>query len=245
MAVSAVALPLLILGIDLVGERPGTAATAQEVILRESFLFPILLFGLFLAGRIGFDALWFAVPSVVVVDLIMVVVLVGLTSMAFARSLRLILFRSELQEAAFDYIRQRMRRVVRLSLVRRIANSILRSELAAINVGLQPFNVPRRNKQDILLEVPGRGRLNDLNLDGLLDFFRSLPTANESLVGSSDSPSPPLAGGSATERAWLMKIIGDEVTDKSAALIRLDREIFASLDLHSLERRLQRLVEIK
>ena len=52
VAVAAIALPLLVFSIDLAGNRPGVAATTQEVLIRESFIFPILAFGLALAVRV-------------------------------------------------------------------------------------------------------------------------------------------------------------------------------------------------
>lgn len=44
VAVAAIALPLLVFTIDLVGSRPGVVAPTQEVLIRQSFIFPVLCF---------------------------------------------------------------------------------------------------------------------------------------------------------------------------------------------------------
>jgi hypothetical protein len=139
-AVAAIALPILVFTIDLAGNRPGVAATTQDVLIRESFIFPILAFGLALTVRVGIDFLWFAQPSVLALDVAVLAVLIFLTIFAFLRALSLIFSRARLQQEALRLLGERMDKVVEATLRTRIANGLLLEWGTSLRLGYHPFS---------------------------------------------------------------------------------------------------------
>jgi hypothetical protein len=222
VAVSAVALPLLVFAIDLVGNRPGTAAPTHEVLIRESFIFPLLTFGLLTTAKVGLDLLWFRSPGVLIMDLIVLAVILVMTVVAFLRSLRLIFSRGELQTKATALIREQMDRIVNASLIQRRANRILIGELQEIGVEYRPFAPGSSSvKHLVTIGLQGTGELTDVALIGLKRVLQALPAQGETLTHDISEPSPQqkkaLLGERREPPVMLQKQIGDASSPENAA----------------------------
>lgn len=247
VAIAAIALPILVFSIDLAGNRPGVAATTQEVLIRESFIFPILAFGLALATRVGIDFVWFARPAVVVVDLGLLAGLILSTIFAFLRTLQLIFSRARLQQEALNLLGERMDEVVDQSLRTRIANGMLLEWGADFGLGYHPFTDRRGRESFINLTSTKRGRIADFQLDRIRRLIDSLPrrvsgpspTRNVFGLPESESPAGP------TEVVWLRNRVGDVITDDSPELLRVDASIFQSFDESDFADLLDRAIRVE
>jgi hypothetical protein len=232
VAVAAIALPILVFTIDLTGNRPGVAATTREVLIRESFIFPILAFGLALAVRVGIDFLWFAQPSVLALDVGILSALLFLTIFAFLRALRLIFSRARLQLKALRLLGERMDEVVEATLRTRLANGLLLEWGSSLELGYHPFSDRRSGGAYANLDSNLRGRINDLHLSRLRRLLESLPRLSAP-ASSSDNvfglPGPE-EPKQLREVVWLRKRVGDEITDDYPELLRIETSAFEEFD---------------
>lgn len=232
VAVAAVALPLLVFTIDQAGNRPGVAATTQEVLIRESYILQVLALGLASTVRVGIDFVWFAQPSVLALDLGVVAVLILFTILAFIRSLRLIFSRAQLQRKALSLLEERMNQVVEASLRTRVANGMLLEWGSDFRLGYEPYSRGGTSDSYVNINVSCRGRIQDFQLQRIRRLIESLPRAvtrpapstNVSYLPETDTPDRP------PKVVWLSKRVGDVLTDDSPEILRIDETWFETFD---------------
>lgn len=247
VAVAAVALPILVFTIDQAGNRPGVAATTQEVLIRESYILQILAAGLALTVRAGIDFVWFAQPAVLVLDLAIVSVLILFTVLAFIRSLRLTFSRAQLQQKALSLLEERMNQVVEASLKTRVANGMLLEWGADFGLGYEPLSNRGGPDSYVNINATCRGRIQDFQLHRIRRLIESLPR-----VAARPSPSSnvfDLPEEDATDRPpkiiWLRKRVGDVLTDDSPEILRINESGFEMFDRSDFEETLSKSINVE
>lgn len=253
VAIAALALPILVFAIERADSTQPTAARAPEVLVRASWIFPILTFALLGTARVGYDLLWFSRPILLATDFVLILVpTIVFTLFAFLRVLRLILTPSLLRDYSLRLVRSRMDRSLDRSILIRIANNILFRKLRDLRIDNWLFGDNlQRVPSLVALRLHDDGILADIHLGKLEQFVRRLPWKTDfiaTLQQPTASPGPAPAANSDEQEEdrgiWFMKRYGDPVNATSAGLILLDPAKFETLGLPSLERQLRTFTRV-
>jgi hypothetical protein len=248
-AIAAFALPLLLFVIELSRDERQAATRTPEVLIRESAALSVIAFSLLGTVRIGVDIAWFQVESVFVIDFVLVfLTTIVLALVAYLLVLTTILSPTRLRRKSLEVLRERLRRNVRHSLEVRVGTNILIARLS--NMGADYWPWPPRGqelKDYAVVRADRAGYLTDVHLDELARFIDRLPWAPPtSTVALAQRPTLASSSPGPTEPAvWFLKRYGDQVTDDSNGLLRLQRNAFTDLDENVLSRGLSRIVKIR
>lgn len=251
--IAAVALPILLFIIQLSKDEKQTATRSHEVLIRETWIFPIIVFSLAGAFRIGVDIAWFPKEIIFIADFIMVFLLtLVFTVLAYFSALKLLFSPSRMKAKAMAVAREKMNETLDASIKIRIANNRLFAKLEELKIGFWPFR-PQRHEADqyLVLRAPCIGFLSDIHLARLEDFIRGLPWKEEVIATLFENSALEANEGvnafkiPKREHVWLMKRYGERITSRNDGLIRLDKAAFEDLDPAALEAQLNRIVKIK
>jgi hypothetical protein len=238
-AVAAFALPILLFVVESSRNERQAALRSAEVLVRESWSFPIIGFSFVVLGRMGVDLSWFPHRRLVFLsDLLLFLLTLGGALYAYQIVLRLIFSPSLLTDRARALAQEKMRRVLTRSVKVRVGNNYLFERLAASNVGYWPLPTKKREEADFLIiDAVRHGFLTDVHLEALERFVRSLawrvPPARPQTVMTPLSQSQ--RGADSDPSIWLMRRYGESIPAGSLGLLRLKRSSFLDLDERALE----------
>lgn len=247
--IAAVALPILLFVIELSKEERQAAMRSHEVLIRDTWIFPIILFSLSGTLRLGIDMAWFLHPAVFLFDLLIVLGgTIAFTCVAYLLALSRLFSPTLMKARAMSLAREKMSASLDASIRVRLANGRLGEILAALKVGYWFFSPERDNaKQYAIVRAPALGVLSDIHLGRLEAFVRGLPWRSESVAGDvSDTPTRrrPLGLRDPKEHIWILKRYGENLSARNDAIFRLDRSAFDDLDVSSLELQLVNILKI-
>jgi hypothetical protein len=249
--IAAVALPVLLFVIELSKDERQAATRTHEVLIRETCIFPIIVFALAGTVRLGIDITWFPYPAVFVADLILVLggTIVGAAA-AYLVALNLLFSPSRMKARAMALAREKMTASLDESIEVRLANNRLSETLARLKVGFWFLSLDRdATRQYAVLHAPVSGTIADIHLGRLEAFIDGLPWRTRPAaadVAEADVPTErPLGLREPDERVWVLKRYGETFGDRNRGLLRLDRSAFEDLDVSSLERHLRDVFRIR
>jgi len=252
-AIAAVALPLLIVVIEFSKDLRHLAARLPEALVRETWVFPIIVFALVGTMRLGIDITWFQKESVFWFDFLIIFIgTIGFTIVAYTRMLLIVFSPVKMQRISMALIRSKMYLQLNTTIEQRIANNMLLKKLRDLGLDLWPFSPSRdEEKKFFILRSQATGILCDIDL-GKLEVFVN------SLLWRGAGPPPVLVSEVELEKdkihgireqlpkqyIWWMKQYGKSITDQNNGLVRLDRSKFNIPNPTALEAQLTRLVRL-
>ena len=176
IGISALLFPIVILIVELAGEKEEGILRKSEILLRGTYLFPISMFALFelvtVAFFHGLRCAW-----------LIIVITAILFSYLFYRTIQLLLNPEAMRAIGLKSLKDRVSRALSYTVDQRIANGILMTNLAEI--GITPIFF--RNEEWLPLYVAGGGVVTDVNLcliKRMVGLIQSHATSN--LERSSD-----------------------------------------------------------
>src|SRR5437667_2604904 len=242
-SVSSVALPLLLFVIERARDDKEAVARSHEVLIRDTFIFPIIAFSLVGVLRIGADIALFPVQVVFLLDLgLVVVATILLAIIAYYTTLRLPFNPVRMKSRSRSLLRERFDASTSASARLRIINNALIRSMEGLGLGISTFSYDLREEvRYVVLRSHSTGEFADLHLGMLQELVQDLPWKDSVRAApltptSRPSPKEPPPQG---EPIWLMKRIGDRISDTDRVVLRLERAYFETIDVRKFERRLQ------
>lgn len=251
--IAAVALPILLFVIELSKDDKQAAMRSHEVLIRETGVFPIIVFSLAGTFRIGLDIALFPKEAVFLLDFILVFLgTIILAVFAYLSALKLLFSPARMKIRAMAVAKEKMDASLDASIEIRIANNLLFQKLEELKTGFWSF-MPDRGEADryLVLRAPTLGTLSDIHLGRLENFVNELPWKSPSKIRVITDSDPQaeetdsLSGSRQHEYVWVMKRYGETVTKKHNGLIRLDKTAFDDLDANALEAQIGNFVRVR
>lgn len=250
--IAAVALPILLFIIGLSKDDKQAAMRSHEVLIRETGVFPIIVFSLAGTFRIGLDIALFPKESVFLLDFILAFLgTIILAVFAYLSALKLLFSPARMKKRAMAVAKEKMDASLDASIEIRIANNLLFQKLAELKMGFWQFT-PDRHEADqyLIVGIPTLGTLSDIHLGRLENFVHELSWKIPSKTHVITEPDPQaeeigsITGSREREFVWVMKRYGEAVTKKHNGLIRLDKAAFDDLDANALEAQIGNFVRV-
>ena len=251
--IAAVALPILLFAIELSRDQRQIALRTHEVLIRETWIFPIIVFSIAGTMRIGGDISWFGKEIVFLFDLLLVFCLTLLfTLFAYFRALALLFNPAKLKTRAMKVAREKMQESLESSIEARLANSILFEKLEDLKLGALFRPAGYQSGRFLTLRATRPGLVTDINLPRLEQFVRDLPRSYPrrafrltSLDLAINEPiSPPLPAGTTV---WFLVSYSQTLTRERNDVLCLQKNAFdeALLDVGDLESQLAKIIKIR
>lgn len=235
--VVALIFPIMIFIIGFSGNKLAAGVNLSEVLLRESFLFPVGVIGLFFLVNL----IW-ARSSYVVVGQIVLSAL--MYAIVLFRIIRILLNDKRLLEKSKELLKDKLRRSIEKTIEERLGNNILIKEFGDNKIELQySFLDPTRKADDYIdFDLQQRGSIANINLDYLdkiakiierisrrngFSFYENIINLG---VGEGDV-SAVYSDGTETktckknQERYLRKRFMDEVTDEHPHVLSVRREL--------------------
>jgi hypothetical protein len=251
--IAAVALPILLFVIQLSTDQRQAATRSHEVLIRHTWILPILVYSLMGTIRIGVDILWYPRPVVFLVDFVLILIPTILLALsACVSTLHLLFSPVKMKAHALQVVRENITQSLDASIGLRLANNLLFGTLKPLNVGFWPFSLDRSEaNQYAILRASREGVLADINVQGLQGFIRKLPRRRRVPTGSVSQVDPmegrpeERPGKDDKQHIWLMKKYGERITKVNEGLMRIELAQFEQLDLADLEAQLALLIKVE
>lgn len=252
-AIAAVALPLLIVVIEFSKDSRHLIARLPEALIRETWVFPIIIFALAGTARLGIDIAWFQKESVFWFDFYTIFIgTICFAIVAYTRMLLIVFSPVGMQRISTALIRSKMHLQLDTTIEQRVANNMLLKKLRDLGLDLMPF-LPSEDEEKnfLILRSPATGILCDIDMGKLEVFVNSLPWRG--------TGSPPVLGSEVKlekdkvqsireqlpkQYIWWMKQYGKPITEQNNGLVRLDKSKFNVPNPAALESQLARLVRL-
>lgn len=165
---AAVVFPLAIFLIELTGERSETGIKKSEVVLRESFLFPTVMFVLFCL-------LGFSVLTKVAAGWILIVLTALGSAWVLFKVIRLLLDDHRVIASGRQVLKDKVRRSIHLAIDERIGNNILMMKLKELGVSPGFFGIDDERDDLCVFRASKGGMVSDVNLERLREFVGEIP----------------------------------------------------------------------
>jgi hypothetical protein len=256
VGLAAAAIPVLIFIIELSKDEKTSAMRSAEVLIRETWVFPITMYTLIGSLKFGFDVWGEITPVVFKIDVSIFVINAGFILWAYYRALFLMFNRTAMKKKSIALLKEKMAESIDYSADTRVGNNILAKSIEQMDIRYDPWGVGRTDPENFyVLSTPESGRITDVNLllfeefVEFLDSFRkhakgevelSVDTVLEGMEQAGKEKTIPGRKGVALRKAFR-----DLVTEKQAEIITLEKQQFEDLDLAALERRLKEVFEIE
>jgi hypothetical protein len=251
--VAAVALPILLFAIELSRDDRQIVLRTHEVLIRETWIFPIIAFSIAGTVKIGCDLSWFGREAVFLIDLFLIFHLTLIfTLFAYYQALMLLFNPAKLKSRSMKVAREKMEESLDSSIELRLANNLLLEKLEGLKVGalLTPPGYP--GPQFTTLKASKLGRITDINLDRLEAFIKGLPwkyshhsfRLTDLDLAIQEPITPPHLSGT---RVWFLVTYQQILTRQDNSLVCLQRDAFdeAFLGEAGLESLLMSVVKIR
>jgi hypothetical protein len=250
-AIAAFALPLLIVVIEFSKDLRHVAGKRPEALIRESWIFPIIVFALFGTVRLGIDIYWFLNELVFIFDLIFILIgTICFSIIAYMRMLSILLNTQKMKQYSLALIKDLMASQLDKTIRQRIANNILLRDLRELGLEVTPFSGTRQEDKEITLRYHNPGILCDINIGKLASFVKELPrkdfNAKESTgtVGSDFESVQKPSARKYPQISWT-KRYGQAITPEDNSLIVLDKSQYDISGTADLEAQLISIVRVK
>lgn len=250
-AIAAFALPLLIVVVEFSKDLRHVAGKRPEALIRESWIFPIIVFALLGTVRLGIDIYWFLNELVFIFDLIFVLVgTICLTIIAYTRMLSIMLNTQRMKQYSLALIKDLMASQLNHTIRQRIGNNMLVQSLQEIGLEVARFSFARGEDKEIILRCHNYGILYDVNIGKLASFVKELSRKNfnaKESIGTIESDFESVQKPSARKYpqvSWT-KRYGQAITPEDNGLIVLDKSQYEIPSTADLEAQLSGMVRIK
>jgi hypothetical protein len=243
ITVSGVALPILLFLVEKLQRDEEAIFPRYEVIIRESWLLPGIVFSLVGAIQISID--YFLLPLdayALAFDSIVFIATVGFLLLAIYQTLRLSFDRGLLKDKGQKLVREKVAVSTQKSIDTRLADGILYSGLTALGITRYPGGVDRDARQRFhVLDAVRTGIIRDINLFGIEELIQHLkiliPAKKASSIASDAELQSPETDRQdlipSESKLYIAKTIGALVTEIDTGLMLFERgsvEVFEELN---------------
>lgn len=251
LTVGVVALPILIFVIELAKDDRAIAQRAAEVLIRHTFVFPIIALVLIGSLTLGAGARWLISSRSYLIGYVIFVLTVVLVIFAYGRALLLLFDTDRLKEQSVRLLKERFEASIDQTVELRIGANILLQKARELGIVYSQLGPGARDDRFVVLESPTSGYVLDVDLSLLEQFVRLLPWASQQMSQQSgedqDLPeSDPDPGLVETQppAIQLLRVYGDRVYPLDRGLLALAKAHFGPIDRATLERRLSSVFEV-
>lgn len=251
--IALVFVPFTIFAVGLSSRRTESAISTAEVLLKETFIFPITVVVLSLLTS-------FMVVRRPIIGEWAVLITLSFAIFAIFRLCRVLLDEERLASSAAGLLQDKIRRTIGIAMNERIGRNLLLGRLDS-----QPleYAISRSVLGGGFFEIPSTryGIVRDVYLDRLFEFAQELEiAANEhgysfnqkqdakDAVPQTDQEMKPVDIGEFKQdrRRYILKLFGDQVSDRSACLVSFPRSlVLDSARRDGLKRQVQSAFVIK
>lgn len=251
-ALGGIALPILVFVIELAKDDETLARGTAEVLIRYTWIFPVISFVLMSSLVFGIGGYWFVSSAAYPLLFAFHVVTIVLAVFAYWRALRLLFDKELLRGESVRLLRERFESSIDETVRRRLGANILLQKAEQLGIKFSPIEPDSRDKQYVVLRTQTAGLIDDVNLWHLEEFLRQLPWKRRPTV-SLDSSQEPISSSGATQRqsttqpqpsVQILKLYGGRVYEGERGLLALTAADFEPLDRAVLEARLKEVFRI-
>jgi hypothetical protein len=230
VGIALVFVPLMIFAVGLSARRSVSGLNLAEVLLAETYLFPIAIFILGLLGAFVF----LSTPSQAQLSIFVTLVC---ASFVLFRLCKTLLDDYYLHSSAVRLLQDKIRRSIGTTVDTRLGHSLLLAELSGTNIIYNP--IQGASEHTIFIPSSRQGTVTDIDIDKLLLFSKTVMIAAEEedvsfaarqerfpLLGSNENtPSIPARRSLTREKPpCIILMLGDEVTDSTYNLMAFPRK---------------------
>jgi hypothetical protein len=230
VGIALVFVPLMIFAVGLSARRSVSGLNLAEVLLAETYLFPIAIFILGLLGAFVF----LSTPSQAQLSIFVTLVC---ASFVLFRLCKTLLDDYYLHSSAVRLLQDKIRRSIGTTVDTRLGYSLLLAELSGTNIIYNP--IQGASEHTIFIPSSRQGTVTDIDIDKLLLFSKTVMIAAEEedvsfaarqerfpLLGSNENtPSIPARRSLTREKPpCIILMLGDEVTDSTYNLMAFPRK---------------------
>jgi hypothetical protein len=188
MALAGLALPILVFIIELAKDERDAYQRTSEILIRETFVFPIISFVLIAAVLLAIGSHWFISELSIAVALDIFVVTTGLTLFAYYRVLALLFSSATLKEKGLHLLHERFKSSIDSHARVRIGVNLLLDRLKRIAVTYTWIGPHRNDDRYVFVKASSSGYVEDVNISRLDKFVRLLPWKSMYAPQALDSP---------------------------------------------------------
>lgn len=242
-AVAGIALPLLTLAIQLAGDRATSVTSSSEILMRESWIFPIVSIALLGTIFMGIAAVWSESDLGLWLGLSWFVLTVLAAVFAYWRALGTWFNPLQLRQSSIELLKSKLTASLDESLGRRLANNRLADGLKGKEIDYTILG-SSGSSQWVMLDGEPDQTITDINLRELLVLVSSVPRSATPASELSEQASPSFDSPPALDKpsaVLLLKAIGDQTRFLDRGLLALRADAFESLDRQSISQELRRV----
>lgn len=161
--------PIIIFIIGLSGKEENTGIKRSEVLLRESYLFPIALFTIV-------SIVFFVWSRILIANIISIIMTAILSIFAFYRLIRIILIEHLFLKKGISLVRDKIRRNIDLAIEERVGNEILLGKLVKKDfpISFRPFLFDKKSHNYHDFKLHKQGIIKDINMQKLEEFAKTV-----------------------------------------------------------------------
>jgi len=173
IGIVALIFPIMIFIIGFSGNKMASGVNLSEVLLKESFLFPVGLAGLFFLVNL----IWARSSCVIVIQIFVSAIMY---SGVLFQIIRVLLSDKRLLDKSKALLKDKLRRSIENTIEERLGNNILMKELEENKIELEYtlFDPEREKDEYVNWEINQRGIVCDINFDSLKKIAQIVETAS-------------------------------------------------------------------
>ena len=251
-ALGGIALPILVFVIELAKDDETLARSTAEVLIRYTWIFPVISFVLLSSLVFGVGGYWFVSRAAYPLLFALHVATIVFAVFAYWRVLQLLFNKERLKDESARLLLERFERSIDETVERRLGANLLLQKAEQLGLKYSPFEPNPKDDRYLVLRSPTAGLVDDVNLWHLEEFVRQLPWTQPAAVPLVSGEAPATSsgatqssfGGQAPPRVQLLKVYGGRVYEADRGLLALTVSDFEPLDRGALEQRLQEVFRI-
>jgi hypothetical protein len=233
--IAALALPVLLFVVERSRDDPRAVFRSPEILLRDSYAYHILAFSFVVVGHIGLDLAWFgSSPSVVLLDLVLVVLTLVLAMYAYFKVVQLIMSSSLLRDRSVALAKERLADAAWRTGRRLKGGELLRTEFEDLGMNRWVFETEDEAEQfTVSIRTNTPKYLDDVHVTTLRRFLNRLPrktdadaTTNQALTATA----VPTATTPPEPAIWYLLDYGSLIRPAATPFLRFRRDAFEDLD---------------
>ncbi len=240
IGLAGAALPILIFVIEMTKDEGRAATKSSEVLIRETWIFPIIVIALSTAFKIGIDVYKNSSSiSAELINLILFSVSVLLTIFAYYRAMRLMFSPALLRGKSIKLMREKMEDSILYSAETRVGNNWLLKNLRERGIEWYPRSAGREERERYyVVDAQRLGQIIDVNVENFWAFIQQLdvkltgPESKLFRLGDSEKATEDAAldVNKSKQAIYIVKTFRDYVTDRDRALILIEKSALNSFD---------------
>ena len=172
IGIVALIFPIMIFIIGFSGSKMASGVNLSEVLLKESFLFPVGLVGLFFLVNL----IWARSSCVIVIQIFVSAIMYA--GVLF-QIIRVLLSDKRLLDKSKALLKDKLRRSIENTIEERLGNNILMKELGENKIELEYTDPEREKEEYVNCEINQRGIVCDINIDNLKKIAQIIETASK------------------------------------------------------------------